>query len=83
MALFYSAFVPCLDQRSLEQGVEFWDTMTNVIVYVIFFLSHCVWMLGFCCLLVLFLFCSCLQCLFQEDFNSSSEADFESVTKSK
>lgn len=33
MAAFYSVSVPCLAQRSLEQGVEFWDAMTNVIVY--------------------------------------------------
>lgn len=56
MAVFYSAFVPCLAQRSLEQGVEFWDTITNVIVYVIFFFISLCLDVGvlFACL-----FCSC------------------------
>lgn len=39
MAVFYAVFVPCLAQRSLGQGVEFWDAMTNVIVYE-GFLTH-------------------------------------------
>lgn len=73
MAVFYAVFVPCLAQRSLGQGVEFWDAMTNVIVYE-GFLTH---------LKISFFFFPCLQSLFQEDFNKSLESAFGGVTKSK
>lgn len=50
MAIFYSVFVPCLAQRSLGQGVEFWDAVTNVIVYEgFFFISKCLFFFSPAC----------------------------------
>lgn len=70
MAIFHSVFVPCLAQRSPGQRVEFWDAMTNVIVYGFFSSQN------------LFFFL-CQQGLFQDDSNKSLEPDFEGVTNSK
>lgn len=52
--------------------MEFWDAMTNGIVYEGLFFN-----------LKMYFFLPCLKSLFQEDFSKSLESSFEGITKKK